>query len=275
MYRNLPVRKYKNQHAKWYFEGEAPKLTYPGGSIGGGKIGFGDGQKYKAQSFNKQLKKIVNKTIHKSQDIKSIWNGSTVTSITNERWQVLNPLSNIPIGTGDNARLSQDIRVKKITLRVTLESVVAGAPISPVTFRVIWIRNNLLVGSGSSVFNYSTITSSQIMREGQGTGSPIHESLDPSKCTVLSDKIFTVQPKIASSIATTGLVDISCPLEDFPFTYSSLTSNYSVKNKNIYCLITTYCPTSIGGTTNDGRVAYAWGIEFSDSEKSFIIFFKL
>lgn len=257
----------KRYHSKWYFDGvHNPK--------GRSRIGFGSGRR---PDDLVQAKKMINKTIQRkirgSEVIKwkvtglqspgvgasGLFSGNTI--------YTLNPLGNIPIGTGETQRLSTEIFVKSVRLCMSLRTNPAitggGALLQAPQYRLIWCRSVIPTGTASDAFAASRLAVADMFVE--GTSVPFFGKLDPDRVTVLSDEYGMVPVgNGGTGIPNSKLIVSYAPIgKGFPYAYNTISSNSSNKNKNLYCVVIVYI-NSDSSTIQDVIPEYAWVTEFTD-----------
>jgi len=250
----------KSRFAKrWYIDASIPK-SVP--FIGGSSLRAGSG------TLNKRsLNAIVKRELSNNLSLKKkVINITSLDNFKHNTLYTFNPLGNITIGTGENARLSTDIHVKKIqvSMRITNRTDLAPPFLCSAThIRMMWVRSENDVLASSDTFASGLGTSSLFV---DGQNDPMLSTLDKDKLTVLSDTIYeipaspifydtalaTAKPTISSKV-----IHFDCPQKEFGFKYQTLTSGYSAVNKNVYLVL---CPYIEGATTGDTAVVnYQFG----------------
>lgn len=263
-YRNPTSSFYKKKTApksrlnrRWFFDATLPKTAFTSG--GGFRMGDGSLNKRSLMAAVKAETRNLEVTKYKAIPL-------STQPLLAGTWYTLNPLGNITIGTGETNRVGTDIFVRKIKLKlvahnnVALIGALAGATVH---FRMLWIRSAVPVGSGLDIFGPSGLGNSDLVQ--QGNTYPLTSIIDKDKCSVLSDTVFTIPQSNISASNNSKYVEFDCPVQDFPFRYSSATSNFSNVNKNVYCLITPQIVGDSTGTTQDMHIVYQWSTEFADS----------
>jgi hypothetical protein len=229
--------------------------------IGGSSFRAGSGTLSK-RSLNAAMKQAVinNATIkQKNIDIASVAN-----FLANTHY-VFNPLGNIPIGTGENARICNDIVVKNITLSFTFSSRLdMSQPVkgAPVFIRLIWLRaeadtvasSDLFVSSLGGIDLYKSNMSASIVAQ-----------LEKDKNTILSDTIVKIPQSNILDSNNVLLYTTTCPVKDFVFKYSSSSSAFSSVNKNVYLIAFPYTTAATTGTTALVNYQFTSSVEFVDS----------
>lgn len=262
MNRSSTYRNYNKSSApkrfqkRWYVDASIPKAVP---FIGGSTFKAGSG------SLNKRsLSALVRSEARSLEAVKLKATQVNTVTLLDDTWYTLNPLGNIPIGTGEVNRLSTDIFVKSVKLRMTLTNnslLAPGIVNNPVHFRMMWVRTSVPVLASSDLFA-SGLGNSDLVS--QGNDKPLYSIIDTDKVTVLSDTIVTVAPYHAAQTIS-KFVEFDCPLTNFPFNYSTSTSNFSTRNKNLYCLITPKIVGGVSGTTTDASLSYSFCTKFTDS----------
>lgn len=242
---------------RWYFDASIPK-SVP--LIGGSSLKMGSGNLSK-RSLNSIVKEVQLKNAvlkHKVIDTAATATMLANTHITH------NPLGNIPVGTGENARLSTDIVIKSIIYHFTITPNLAnGAPLTnaPIFLRFMWVRSETDVLASQDTFGSGLGTSSLYISGFSGT---ILAPLDKDKVTVLSDTMVKIPQGNQATINNTILYKTECPLKDFPFRYSTPTSAFSVVNKNVYLVVFPYQEGATTGTTNICNYQFTTDIQYVD-----------
>jgi len=251
MYRKPATRFNK----RWYVDASIPKqLPFIGGASF--KAGSGTLSKREIQSY------IRNTVLENKQKIFIDSGHGAATHNTMYTW---NPLSNIPIGTGDASRLSDNIHVKSIRARVQFQSISANQSV----IRFIWLKSNAEYGSGSDTF-VSGLGSSQVFLN--GTSQLGQAVVDLDKVTVLKDVTYRVDTGVSDSIVGGSfkgqqVVDISCPLpaSGMKMVYNSATSNYA-RDKNLYLIVLTWSFGATSGVTQLAGFALDAVVNFVDGQ---------
>lgn len=264
----MPYRKFapkKKYGAKWYVDGSLPSVNTPFGKVGGGGFRVGNG-KYGAKS----LTSIIKAKSRLDEPVKYKSTAQNDIPMQAQTIYTLNPLGNIPIGTGDLSRLSSDIFVRGIKVRGIFSGPAntgtAGAINSankPCHIRMAWVRTNVSVAQTSDLFVGTGLALSDIFR--QGNNHPISAQFDTDKVTVLSDTTLTVPGSTITGVQQSKTFEFDCPLQNFPFRYNSPTSNYSSVNKNIYCIVMPFSVGDTPSTTINTVMVQSWSVIFSDS----------
>jgi hypothetical protein len=252
-YRSKPKSRFSK---RWYIDASIPK-SMP--FIGGTTLRAGSG------TLTKRSLAAAVKNAARMTDANKNKMAIAFENLVQGTYYTFNPLGNIPIGTGETARIGADIYVDHISIKAIVHSnpTLPGAKQDlPVHFRVMWVRSTQAVASGSDTF-ISGLGASSLNVE--STTEPILAHLDKDKVTVLSDNYYTIPSPQVTGKANSLTLDLSCPLKGFPFKYQTATSSFSATNKNIYCVIVPYI---VGGTTGTDIVmtlySQSW-VQFSDS----------
>lgn len=244
---------------RWYFDASIPK-SVP--LIGGSSLKMGSGNLSK-RSLNSIVKEVqLKNAVLKHKVIDNA--GTTATMLANTHI-THNPLGNIPIGTGENARLSTDIIVKSIMFHFAITpNLLNPAPLTnaPIFLRFMWVRSETDVLASQDIFGSGLGTSSLYISGFSGT---ILSPLDKDKVTILSDTTVKIPQGNLSTINNTILYKTECPLKDFPFRYSTPTSAFSVVNKNVYLVVFPYQDQGVTGTTNICNYQFTADIQYVDS----------
>jgi len=258
-------RKFKS---KWYLDATLPKHVP---FIGGSRFGVGSGARPGTRA-PPVSKKLITKTIRDSVRKHEVdkWKVSALgnTDINGAIVYTLNVLGNIPIGTGESARLATDIFVKSVHLCMSLRTnpaiVGGGALLQSVQYRLMWIRHENDQGAGSDIFATARLGVGDIFVE--NTPIPFFGRVDHDRCTLLSDEYGRVDVGNAgTSIPNSKLINSYAPIgTGFPFQYQATSSGYSTKNKNLYCILIAYINGDNSGLV-DLKAEYQWDVKYTDS----------
>lgn len=247
---------YGRKNKRWYIDTSIniPKaVPFIGGTNAALKAGSG-------ALMKRQLQALVKREQDRNSETKSkIITGQAVAGLLHNTIYTLNPLGNIPIGTGSGSRLGSQIDVKCVRLNMILSNVGATTSSATLLYRVMWIKSDNGVAQGSDAFG-SGIGSTSVFND---TSSALLFSLtDKAKVKVLSDEIVTLQPSGAFNTAQYKSMDIKY---NHKIKFNFPTSNYSSYMDNLYCLIIPYQIGGGTGVTNCGRVDYEAEVCFSDA----------
>jgi len=236
------------------------KRWYIGGTLGNSVPIIGGSSFHAGTSpLTKRSLNAVKSMIKDSGTTKNkVINVGTIANFLHDTMYTFNPLGNITIGTGENARLGTDINVKHINFRIRLTQRTDLVPPylnAPVFVRMAWVRTNVQVLASQDTFG-SGLGASSLFLDGQNSGQL--STFDKDKVTVLNDMTFQMPITPLSFNSTTNtviptvtskIVDFPCPAKDFVFKYGSTTSGYSVVNKNVYLVVIPFLyGTSVGST---------------------------
>jgi len=259
----------KGLHSKWYVDATIPRGVP---IVGGGGIRFGSGNQPVRRMQSKTVQSVIRQGIRSIEPLKYNTLSDTTQALQSTHFYVFNPLANIPVGSGETARVSTDIFVKKIQIKGWLKSLQTngtGVNNNPVHLRVMWIRMTKKTGSGGVIFSADTITPAEMFLPGQTqVGSNLIHMLDPDKVTIIADDIYTLTQGGVALAYQSKVLDISCPLENFPFRFGGpvgdVDANYSNHNKNIYCILSVNCANTL---TTDTVANFTWdyACSFTDS----------
>jgi hypothetical protein len=229
--------------------------------IGGSAFKAGSGTLNK-RSLNASIRDVVRHTEPKKYKVVDHIYSQDLLANTIYTW---NPLGNIPIGTGENQRLSTEIYVTRIGLKLAfLNNEGLGSTFTrQVNCRVMWVRSEAQYGSGSDAFG-SGLGLTDLFYAGQTI--PTFAFPDNDKCTILSDTMVRIPALAYSGAQESAYREIDAPIgSGMTFKYSSLTGDYSTKSKNIYCVIACQIPGDVTGTTVDARLEWQGCVEYRDS----------
>lgn len=169
-------------------------------------------------------------------------------------------LSNIPIGTGDAARISDRIHVKSIRFNLYV-SQRATTPSTATTslWRFLLLKHTAEYGTGSDAW-ISGLGSTEIFQTGSTQFSTA--LVDYDKCQVLQEKIVTLKRS-----DSTGVDCSHFTMECFNIDqqYNSPTSNYG-KTNNYYLVGIPFADGATGGVTQIGIIVASGMISFTDSK---------
>lgn len=227
---------------RWYFDASIPK-SVP--IIGGSTLRAGSGTLTK-RSIDTAIKQAMVKNAPAKYKVINI---APFTSYGHNTWYTLNPLGNISVGTGDNSRLSSDIIVKNISLRMTFANLIGQSTqfrSQPLHVRVLWVRSENDVLPTNDTFA-SGLGSSDVLVS--GLSDPFHGIIDKDKVTLLSDNIYRIPPATVDGAITYTQLNLDCPLKDFTYKYSAPAASFSSVNKNVYCIMVPYQLSQTGGTS--------------------------
>lgn len=244
---------------RWYFDATIGK-SVP--IIGGTGLRMGSGPLTK-RSINTAVKSAMINTLAKKT---KVINPTTFVPLNHDTWHTLNPLGNIPIAVGEASRLSTDIHVKQIKFTAVVANLL-GLPTASRT-QAIYVRAILVRSEVDAIAGIDTFASglggTNLLVNGQN--STQLGMLDKDKCTVLADQTFRVPQSTVDGCPSTLKFDFNCPLQNFPFKYESLTSNYSSVNKNVYLVLAPYLlGPSIG--TSACEIQFSMTVDFADGRQ--------
>jgi hypothetical protein len=253
-YNKKPIATPSSKAKRWYVDASANVPYF-------GSVGFkaGDGQlnKRSITAMVKREARLTEGSKYKTSIQSQVFNAQT--------WYTYNPLGNIPIGTGENSRLSTDIFVKSVKMRVLMYNnilLTGGLVGAPIHVRVVWLRTNVPIAGGVDTFTSGLGNSDLLV---QGLTIPLTGVFDRDKVTILSDDTYTVPQSNIATTYSSICADISCPSLNIPFKYGSSTSNYSVLNKNLYCVVSPSIAADVVGTTVELNFQFQSAVEFTDS----------
>ena len=232
---------------RWYVDAQIAK-TVP--LIGGSSFKAGSGPLTK-----RSLQTLIRETNESKQKIIVATNTS---GLLHNTIYTYNPLGNIPIGTGANSRIGQDIFVKNIRLEGLLTNV-GGVASMEVHFRVMVVSSNSQTLSGSDALS-SGLGSTDIFV--QGSNYLIDSIPDNNRCTVLHDSHHKLIPQ-GSGSTTQSRISLNFG-KGKVLKYLTPTSNYAT-NKNIYVVVIPYYCGGTTGTTVIGSIQWESVVDFTDA----------
>lgn len=233
-----------SKNKRWFFDATIGK-NVP--IIGGTGLRMGSGLAKRSL--------MVQPTMNKQ---KIISGGSTATMKHNTLY-TLNPLGNITIGSGDNARLTNSIFVKNVVLKMNVNDNGAGSLVNSKIYRALWVLLDQEYLSGSDALG-AGVGSTDLFVQG-ASYTPL-SAIDHNRCKILYDETFTMNPTIS-----TGQM---CQFHNFTlpygkiFKYSTPTSNYSNQG-NLYFVIVGYETGATAGVTNVLAVDFECTVNFTDA----------
>lgn len=245
---------YKRLRKRWYAQASIPK-----------SVPFVGGSSFKAGS-GRLTKRSLTTMIRSGGVLSHRAIQPENFNLANSTHYTFNPLGNIPIGTGNTNRVGTDIFVKKIRGDFVIRrdqnaSATATINDSDMYLRVMWLRSQNRYLDGSDDFGTGFGTG-QIFLD--GTSEPFTGTPDKDKVTVLADKKVLVPAANFASQSTNRAVEIDCPVTDFSFMYESTSSNFSIKNKNVYCVVIPFVQNA-GTTTVVGALQSQFAVIFNES----------
>lgn len=261
-----PIARKNRLTKRWYVDASIPK-SVP--IIGGSSFRAGSGALTK-RSLNAVKNMISNGGTTKQKVV----NVGLIANFLQDTMYTFNPLGNITIGTGENARIGTDIHVKHINFKIRFNQrtdLVVPYLNAPVTIRMMWVRTNVQVLASQDTFG-SGLGATTLFLDGQN--SPILSTLDKDKVTILADTTFNmpITPLAFNSATnaviptiTSKVVEFPCPATDFTFKYQSTTSGYSIVNKNIYLVVVPYLQGTSLGSTILLDYSFTSNTQFTDS----------
>lgn len=249
-YRKPAAAPRKKYTKRWYFDASIPKGVP---LIGGSSLKMGSGTMTKRSI--QTLKSLI------SENKQKIVSNNTPASWTHNTIYTFNPLSNIPIGAGENSRIGASIHVKSIRLNYEFTTFGASNPDDQVMVRLMWVKNIAQGGSGTDIPG-SFLASSDLFLTTSG-GNGIKNIPDFTRSTVISDQIVRLPTSHVSGryVAAVGSCDMMVP---FQFHYNSPTSNYG-KDYNYYLVLIPYVAAGTTGTTIAGTVRFDCLTNFTDA----------
>lgn len=252
-----PVNRSKYQK-RWYVNASVPK-SMP--FIGGSSFRAGSGALNK-RSLNTVIKRAITDNTALKQKVINVTDSA---NFQHDSLYTFNPLGNIPIGTGENARLATDIHIKSIKLNFLFNNRTdIAAPLldSAVTVRMMWVRLEADYRASFDTFG-SGVGTGDIFVDGQN--SPMLSQLEKDKCTILSDTKFEIPATQLSGRIASKYITYDCPLKDFTFKYQSTTSGYSSVNKNVYLVCAAYLIGATTGVTPLCNYQFTSVVNFTDT----------
>lgn len=248
---------------RWHVDFGAPKIPF----VGPVHFRAGSGQAPAAKALTKRSLDAEIRRIERLSNPNKVYalNNSSAL-LTQETFFTWNPLGNIPIGTGEQARISSDIFVKKIKLRAVCisQNTTGVSAQNPILLRVMWVRSEAQYLSGSAGFTSSGgMGSSDLLLPGLSV--PSTGLLDSDKVVILSDRTYRLEQSNVAATQVSNVFELDCPQQNFQMCYTTPTSNYSTKNKQVYCVVSAFSPGGVIGTTNQINMVYSATVEFTDS----------
>lgn len=219
---------------RWYIDASLPK-SVP--FIGGSSFKAGSGTMVKRMVQN-ELKKTQETKINKVSYQSSVLTMNTLYCIA--------PIQDIAVGTAVNQRVGNQISVKHMRYRVSLNN----ATLTQVKFRLItvWIPHNTTISSGT--FAGAIGTTELFYTTGSDNG--IIFSLYNNKLphTVICDKIITVNADYSGQ-SKTITKNFDCPINK-KITYKP--SSTLLTDWNLYTVVIPYSPGATPAVTQIGYI---------------------
>lgn len=238
---------------RWYVDAQVPKAIP---FIGGASFKAGSGTLTK-----RSIQNIIRNSVLENKQKISI---DTGTLMTHNTQYTFNPLGNIPIGSGDASRVSDNVHVKSINVRTQFQSL----GIKETLLRVTWLKTTAEYLSGSDATTSGLGSSEMYLNGTTQLGQAI---LDTDKVTVLSDVTHRITHTTTNALGVAEpkqyFFDHSCPLPSggTKMVYKTGTSNYS-RDKNLYMVISSWSFGDTSGVTQHGTFASDVVVNFVDGQ---------
>lgn len=237
---------------RWYVDAQIPKAMP---FIGGASFRAGSGSLTKRSLINS----IKNELIETKQKIII---GNTV-GLTHNTIYTINPLGNIPIGTGSASRIGQTINVKSVRMTFELNNGSSGNAFCPTYFRVLCLKSRGQFQQSVDTLA-SGLGSTDIFEA--GSSNLLYSRVDFNKVNLLSDKVIKCVPT-----NTTGTLTIDShlvPCDEIALgkmDYLTPTSNYG-KTMNLYVVVIGFYPGGVSGVSVTGNATYEGVVTFTDTK---------
>lgn len=245
-----PTQSRTKLQKRWYVDASIPK-SMP--FIGGTSFKAGSG------SLNKRsLQQVVNAVRSQVLESKSTYNVTSTTGLLHNTIYTNNLLGQIPIGSGDDSRIGDQIHVR--SLRCRLHFIRPTTPQANTYVRCMIIKSqaeyrvsNTDLGSG--------LGSNEIFQTGANL---LHMSIpDFSRCTVLADKLMTIPAgNLVASVSGVCVLDYTIP---FTQTFKTTASGYG-KEMNYYLVVIPFADGGVTGTTDCGNAFPELLVSFTDGK---------
>lgn len=221
-----------------------------------------------APKTKKAISTIVKKQINKNEESKFLFQTITGNVVSNNIY-TMSPIQSLAIGTGQNNRVGNQVRLQRLTIQFLLQNSVAW---SQTNLRVLVFWSPYTYSAGWSLSNVTSFGSSDIML---GTANNFASPIDFTKpITLLYDKKHTINAKDVQTFNTTTNLTftknqiyrkISIPLNGKKIQFVSGSSWLTEKNLYVVLIPQSADTNVIAGVSTVGALDIQSIISYKDA----------